>query len=92
MEYLKRVIAASKASDVDQIMDDEQAAATGGQTSITVNVPGAGGAMEESKDATMDDLLAGYEEDLGIEHSNDIDGESSAAIAQEVNLLKQASE
>ena len=40
----------------------------------------------------MDDLLAGFEDDLGIDMSMDIGGEESAAIAQEVNLLKQASE
>lgn len=44
---------------------------------------------------TMNDLLAGYEEDLGIEEANepsDFDTGAGANIAHEVNLLKQVSE
>lgn len=42
----------------------------------------------------MNDLLAGYEEDLGIteEESPDFDEDAGATIAHEVNLLKQVSE
>jgi len=42
----------------------------------------------------MDDLLAHYEEDLGIDNSQylNFEPESEANIAAEVNLLKQASE
>ena len=44
----------------------------------------------------MNDLLAGYEEDLGIkdedEEITDYNEESGATIAHEVNLLKQVSE
>jgi hypothetical protein len=36
----------------------------------------------------MDDMLAGFEDDLDIDMSMDIGGEESATIAQEVNLLK----
>ena len=39
----------------------------------------------------MDDLLAGYEDELGIENDT-MQADTSASIAQEVNLLKQASE
>lgn len=42
----------------------------------------------------MDDLLAGYEDELGIDsaQADKMESETSATIAQEVNLLKQASE
>ena len=43
----------------------------------------------------MNDLLASYEEDLGIEEDNvtdDYNNDAGATIAQEVNLLKQVSE
>ena len=44
----------------------------------------------------MNDLLAGYEEDLGIKDNDeevaDYDENSGATIAKEVNLLKQVSE
>jgi len=40
----------------------------------------------------MNDLLAGYEEDLGIEEPADFSHDQGATIAQEVNLLKQVSE
>ena len=41
----------------------------------------------------MDELLSGFEDDLGIDSaaSNDFGDDSGAAIAQEVNMLKQAS-
>ena len=89
MDYLKKVIAHSRADDVDNQM--LQPTGNTPVQNITVNVPGSG---EERKDGsnTMDDLLAGFEDDLGIDMSMDIGGEESAAIAQEVNLLKQASE
>lgn len=32
---------------------------------------------EERKDLTMDELLAGYEEDLGIQDNLDIDNDSA---------------
>ena len=37
---------------------------------------------------TMDDLLASYEDELGI----DLPEETSATIAKEINLLKKASQ
>ena len=44
----------------------------------------------------MNDLLASYEEDLGIEEDDaamtDYNNDAGATIAQEVNLLKQVSE
>ena len=40
----------------------------------------------------MDQLLASYVEDFGLKDDDDIDGDSSAMIAQEVNILKQQSE
>ena len=44
----------------------------------------------------MNDLLAGYEEDLGIKDTNDqaedFDDGTGSTIAHEVNLLKQVSE
>ena len=43
----------------------------------------------------MNDLLAGYEEDLGIaeaEEPSDFNDPTGASIAHEVNLLKQVSE
>ena len=44
----------------------------------------------------MNDLLAAYEDDLGITEENqaqpDFNEQSGATIAQEVNLLKQVSE
>ena len=43
----------------------------------------------------MNDLLAGYEEDLGIaeaEEPSDFGESNGASVAREVNLLKQVSE
>ena len=40
---------------------------------------------------TMDELLGAYEDELDID-TTDLDGISGAKMAQEVNLLKQASE
>ena len=66
--------------------------------SLSVNVPNAA-AAEESKfgaTTTMDDLLSGFEGELGIDAEtdggDDFDATQGAAIAAEVNLLKRASE
>ena len=40
---------------------------------------------------TMDDLLGAYENELEID-TEDFDGMAASKMAQEVNLLKQASE
>ena len=63
--------------------------------SVTVpNVPTAQTSEESKGNSTLDDLLAHYEEDLGIDNSQylNFEPESGAQIAAEVNLLKQASE
>ena len=40
----------------------------------------------------MDELLANFESDLGIEDRNDFSDEAANQIAKEINFLKQASE
>ena len=44
--------------------------------------------------ATMDELLAGFEDDLGIDApaNDDYDDDAAQKITAEINLLKQASE
>ena len=88
MEYLKKVVAASKDS-----MPEEEKKTEGQSHSIAVTIPSAqaAGADGDPKEANMDDLLAGYEDELGIENDT-MQADTSASIAQEVNLLKQASE
>ena len=58
-----------------------------GVASLTVSIPGVSGAAaassEESKDgkdkSTMDDLLSGFEDELGIENAGEDFGEDAAA-------------
>ena len=40
----------------------------------------------------MDELLGAYEDELDIDRPDDMDEDVGAKMAQEVNLLKQASE
>ena len=87
MEYLKRVVQASKNSQaIEEEKKQEQA-----QHSIAVTVPSINQQSSEGREQTMDDLLSGYEDELGIEAA-EMEEDTSATIAQEVNLLKQASE
>ena len=44
-----------------------------------------------AKAKTLDELLGAYEEDLSIPNAEDLDAAVSAKMAQEINLLKQAS-
>jgi len=87
MEYLKRVIAASE--EARSPASKAKALGAAGSTSITVNVPSAGKTNGEA--TTMDDLLGGFEDELDIDRE-DFDDDEGARMAQEVNLLKQASE
>lgn len=54
----------------------------------------SGTAAGDLSSLTMDELLAQYEDDLGIDNSRylNFEPESGAQIAAEVNLIKQASE
>lgn len=68
---------------------------SGGVTSLSVTVPNANAAAgEEDKEMnesqTMDELLGAYENELDID--TDFDDMAASKMAQEVNLLKQASE
>ena len=84
VDYLKKVIAKS-----------EEAQPETQKVSLRVEVPTIPEAEETKKDTsnmTMDELLANYEQDLGIEQGQDFEENSGAQIASEVNLLKQASE
>ena len=57
--------------------DDDANQAASGVKSLSVTVPLASMTSEERKDLTMDELLAGYEEDLGIQDNQDIDNDSA---------------
>ena len=91
------MVAASQRYEPGDDADMPAAKSSKGVASLTVSIPGMSAAAgEERKDgegkSTMDDLLSGFEDELGIENAGEDFGEdSAAAISQEVNLLKQAS-
>ena len=78
-EYLQKVIAASHE----------------GQEETKENITAAASSLKprvQKENPTMDELLAGYEEDFGLDDHPDFDSDKGATIASEVNLLKQVSE
>ena len=84
-EYLRKVVAASHKYEPGEDAGMPAAKSSKGVASLTVSIPGMSGAAtgEESKDgegkSTMDDLLSGFEDELGIEAAREDFGQDSAA-------------
>ena len=69
-EYLKKVVQASKEYQPGDDANSPDISKSPKGVAIKVNIPGMGGAAaEETKEkSTMDELLSGFEDELGIEN------------------------
>ncbi len=83
-EYLKKVVAASQEYEPGEDLPIDTSTSKG-KASLTVSIPGMAATDEESKGgdqkANMDDLLSGFEDELGIGAGPDFGEDSAATIS-----------